>query len=332
MSKTFARHAAPFILLVALLPSGAFAHASFETAEARQNSYFKAVLRVPHGCNGEATNLVRITVPEGMIAVKPMPKAGWKLETKSGDLARTYSLHGKDVKNGVKEIVWSGGALRDEHYDEFVFQARVTDTLPAGEKVFVPVVQECANGQASWTDIPAKGQDSHALKAPAPGITILAQAPASGGHGHAHGHGQVPNQESGAEYRVGNLLIKTPWTRATPGGAKVGAGFMSITNTGSEADRLIGGSAEIAGTFELHEMKTEGTVMRMRALEKGLEIKPGETIELKPGGYHVMFLDLKKPFAEGRPVKGQLIFEKAGKIEIEYRVAPRGAAPGSSHH
>lgn len=328
-SASLRRHACAVACLLAmpLLSAEAGAHATFEKGAATQNSYEKITLRVPHGCNGEATHTVRIAIPEGMIAIKPMPKPGWKLTTASGDLARSHVLHGKEIKAGVKEIIWSGGSLADDNYDEFAFQARITDALPAGETVFIPVVQECANGKAAWTEIPAKGQDPHTLKSPAPGIRILAAGSAAGGHDHgAHAVATKPS-----EFRVGTLVVTAPWTRATPGGAKVGGGFMTITNAGPVSDRLIGGSAEIAKHFEVHEMKMEGNVMKMRALDKGLEIRPGETVELKPGGYHVMFLDLARPIKEGETLKGHLVFEKAGKIEIEYRIEARGAAGTGAH-
>lgn len=134
------------------------------------------------------------------------------------------------------------------------------------------------------------------------------------------------------DYRIGALKIDHPWSRATPGGAKVAGGFLRITNTGTEADRLIGGSAEIAKIFEVHEMKMEGNVMKMRALEKGLEIKPGETVELKPGGYHVMFIDITAPFKEGEKIKGQLVFEKAGKIDVDFNIEGRGTPGGHDAH
>ncbi len=101
-------------------------------------------------------------------------------------------------------------------------------------------------------------------------------------------------------FKAGALTIEAPWARATPGGAQVAGGFMKITNTGSEPDRLVGGTVPFAGRFEVHEMTMDGGVMKMRELSKGLEIKPGETVELKPGGYHVMFMDLKSR-PQGRP-------------------------------
>ncbi|KAF0228360.1 MAG: hypothetical protein FD175_2141 [Beijerinckiaceae bacterium] len=133
------------------------------------------------------------------------------------------------------------------------------------------------------------------------------------------------------DFKVGDLKIDHPWARATPGGAKVGGGFMKITNTGTQPDRLIGGSAEISAIFEVHEMKMEGNVMKMRALEKGLEIKPGQIVELKPGGYHVMFIDLRNPLKEGDTVKGHLVFEKAGKVDVEYKIESRASTGGTGH-
>jgi copper(I)-binding protein len=129
------------------------------------------------------------------------------------------------------------------------------------------------------------------------------------------------------DYKAGSLEIKHPWSRATPKGATVAGGYLSIVNTGSAPDRLIGGSVEGAGKFEVHEMSMDGGVMKMRPLPKGLEIKPGQTVELKPGSFHLMFIGLKQPFEQGKRVKGTLEFEKAGKINVEYAVEAIGASP-----
>jgi periplasmic copper chaperone A len=131
-------------------------------------------------------------------------------------------------------------------------------------------------------------------------------------------------------YKVGALVIVAPWTRATPGGAQVGGGYLVVTNTGAEADRLIGGSLPIATSVEVHEMSMADGVMKMRKLDKGLEIEPGQTVELKPGGYHIMFMGLREGLKQGQPVKGTLVFEKAGTVEVEYRVAPIGAQSGDA--
>jgi periplasmic copper chaperone A len=310
-------------LLSTITTGTAFAHVTLETREARAGSSYKAVLKVPHGCEGSATVKVRAEIPEGVIAVKPMPKPGWQIETVKGKYGKSYPYyHGIQLTEGVKEITWSGAKLPDEHYDEFVFAGFLAGDLKPGP-LYIPVTQGCEKGEARWTEIPAPGQDAHALKSPAPVVVILAQqaaAPAS------------------KMFKAGSLTIEAPWARATPGGAQVAGGFMKITNSGTAPDRLVGGTVPFAARFEVHEMAMDGGVMKMREV-KGLEIKPGETVELKPGGYHVMFMDLKSGLKEGETVKGELVFEKAGKVEVEFRVGPiGGGAPaggsggGHSHH
>jgi copper(I)-binding protein len=133
-------------------------------------------------------------------------------------------------------------------------------------------------------------------------------------------------------YKVGPIQIEQPWERATPKGATIGAGYMKITNTGTEPDRMVGGSVSFAGRFELHSMTMEQGVMKMREVKDGLEIKPGETVELKPGGYHVMFVDLKEPLKPGEDVTVTLKFAKAGTVEVKYPVEAMGAGgPAAAH-
>jgi periplasmic copper chaperone A len=131
---------------------------------------------------------------------------------------------------------------------------------------------------------------------------------------------------------AGGVKISAPWARATPKGAAVGAGYMTITNNGSAPDRLVGGASEVSRGVEIHEMTMDNGVMRMRPISKGLEIKLGQTVELKPGGNHVMFVGLKKPFAQGEHVKATLAFEKAGKVDVEFPVESIGAQTGGSGH
>ena len=101
------------------------------------------------------------------------------------------------------------------------------------------------------------------------------------------------------DYKVGSLAIETPWTRATPNDAKVAAGYMKIVNSGKIDDHLVGGSTTIAGKVEIHEMSMVDNVMKMRQLPGGLDLKPGQSVELKPGSYHVMFIDLKRQLKPG---------------------------------
>ncbi|RDV01931.1 copper chaperone PCu(A)C [Undibacter mobilis] len=133
-----------------------------------------------------------------------------------------------------------------------------------------------------------------------------------------------------ADFTAGSLKISQPWARATPKGAQVGGGYMTITNTGAAPDRLVGGASGVAASFEVHEMSMDGGIMKMRMLKDGLEIKPGETVALKPGGYHVMFVGLKDQLKQGDIFKGTLQFEKAGKVEIEYKIEGIAATGGGS--
>jgi periplasmic copper chaperone A len=298
--------------LAALLTAPVHAHVTLEVNEAQANSTYKAVLRVGHGCKGEATNTLRVQIPDGVIAVKPMPKPGWALTTVSGAYGRTHDYFGTPMAEG---------ALPDAHYDEFVFRARLTGDVANAGTLFFPTVQECATGAERWTEIPAKGADPHSLKSPAPDLKIVqAQHQGQGQHqGRVQHRGQA---QAVAEqtYRLGDLVITAPWARATPGGAKVAGGFLKITNNGTEVDHLTGGSVAFAGRFEVHEMAVNDGIMRMRELEKGLEVRPGQTIELKPGSFHIMFMDLKQQLKQGEVLKGTLVFARAGKLDVEFKV------------
>lgn len=130
---------------------------------------------------------------------------------------------------------------------------------------------------------------------------------------------------------VGAIKITAPWSRATPKGASVGGGYFKITNTGTTVDRLIGGTSDAAPRFEIHEMAVVDGIMKMREMPKGIEIKPGETIEFKPGGYHVMFVGLNKQLMQGGEVKGTLQFEKAGKVDVAFKIEAIGAQSGGGH-
>ncbi len=111
----------------------------------------------------------------------------------------------------------------------------------------------------------------------------------------------------------------------------MGGGYVAITNNGQDVDRLLGGTLELAGRVEIHEMRMDGGVMRMKPLPDGLEIKSGQTVRLEPGGTHMMFLDLKGPFEKDRMIKGQLRFEKAGLVDVHYKVESPGSSRGHSH-
>jgi periplasmic copper chaperone A len=133
-------------------------------------------------------------------------------------------------------------------------------------------------------------------------------------------------------YKIGALVIEAPWVRATPAGAQVAGGYLKVTNTGKDADRLVGGTLPLAASAEVHEMSMTDGIMKMRKLADGLEIKAGQSVELKPGGYHMMFMGLREGLKPGQTIKGTLVFEKAGSVEVEYRIAPIGAASAGHMH
>lgn len=133
------------------------------------------------------------------------------------------------------------------------------------------------------------------------------------------------------DYKAGTLEIQHPNSRAMLPGAPVGGGFLTIVNTGSEPDRLVSATSPAAGEVQLHEMAMENDVMKMRHLENGIEIPAGATVELKPGGLHVMFMKVKEPFKEGAKVPATLVFEKAGSVDVEFHVGPAVGKAAEGH-
>jgi periplasmic copper chaperone A len=134
-----------------------------------------------------------------------------------------------------------------------------------------------------------------------------------------------------ADYSVGPIKITDPWARATPKGASSGAGYLTITNNGTVPDRLSCASSDVSAQCQIHSMVMDNGVMKMRPVEGGLEIKPGETVTLKPGGNHLMLMDLKHPLEAGKFAIATLQLEKAGTIKVDFPILPLGApAPGAS--
>ena len=133
------------------------------------------------------------------------------------------------------------------------------------------------------------------------------------------------------DFTLGNLEIDHPASKATLPGQPVGGGFMTITNKGGEADRLLAITApDVSDDVQLHEMAIENDVMKMRQLPDGIEIPAGATVELKSGGLHVMFMRIKHPFKEGETFKATLTFEKAGAVDVDFKIG--AAKPGAAGH
>lgn len=288
----------------------AMAHVTLEQPKAAAGSTYKAVVGIGHGCGDKATTALRIQIPEGVYDVKPMPKPGWTLQTQTGPYAKPFDDNGTKITEGVRQIVWSGGALPDAWYDEFTFRAVVGTDLAPGSAVYFPTVQECDGATEQWIDVTG----AQGVANPAPALQITP------------GDADAP-----ARHNAGDIMISGQFTRATPPGAKIAGGFMTLKNDGV-ADRLVSAETPLAGRVQIHQMSMEGEVMKMRQLPDGLDLPAGESIELKPGGYHLMMMGLTQPLVQGDSVPLTLNFEKAGKIELTLPVMAINAKGGDHAH
>lgn len=203
----------------------------------------------------------------------------------------------------------AGGYFRMALRDEFGLGMK----LPSEPgTLYFPTVQECEKGESRWVEIPATGQRWGALKAPAPFVRIAESRSAA-----------IPPA----------LTIVDAWARASAGRIRSGAAYLTIANTKVEPDRLLSVATPAAARAELHATVKDGEIMRMRPVG-AIAVEPGSRIELRPGGLHLMLLDLTKPLVEGERFPLTLTFEKAGAITTEIVVRGPGATSGgaSEHH
>ena len=155
----------------ALTTESASAHVTLEGRQAPADSYYKAVLNVPHGCKESPTVRIRVRIPEGVISVKPQPKQGWKLAITRVKLAKPIDAgHGLTITETVSEVSWSGGELANEHFDEFRFTMKLPDR--PGATLYFPVVQDCRDGVHRWIEVPDRGKTAEELKEPAPALRL----------------------------------------------------------------------------------------------------------------------------------------------------------------
>ena len=144
------------------------------------------------------------------------------------------------------------------------------------------------------------------------------------------GYSLAHNDMKSPEYRIGQLKIENPYARATVPGQKAAGGFMKIENKGT-ADQLIAASSPVAGEMQLHTMTMDGNVMKMREV-KVIDVPANGSVELKPGGLHLMFMDIKSPLKAGEAVPVKLKFQKAGEVEIKVPVREISAGSGHMKH
>ena len=281
------------------------AHIVFDQPQATIGKSYIATLRVTHGCKGSPTTKVSVTIPAGFVGVKPQAKPGWRIDAVKGPYDHPYeTMHGA-LTEGVKTITWSDGDLPADFTDEFKFTGLVDKSLAPNTALYFPVVQTCAQGEQRWTDIDASAS-SHT---PAPALRLVA----ANDKGSDKGVASAP------------IAIQSPWSRATPGGAKVAAGYLTIVNTGSSDDRLVSVTSDISGRGEVHEMAVKDGVMTMRPIEGGVPVPAGQSVTLKPGSYHLMFQDLKGALKQGERFDAILTFQKAGPLKATFDVQGIGA-------
>jgi uncharacterized protein YcnI len=173
--KTAAAFTAATVGLLAMC-SPAMAHIVLQVEDAQVGAAYRAVLVVGHGCGDEATTGMRVQVPEGFYNVKPMPKAGWTIDTVTGPYQTPFINHGTEITEGVTEISWTGGSLPNAFFDEFTFRGTFGAALEEGTTFYFPVIQTCGALEDAWID----QSGDHDVEFPAPSVTL---SPAAG---HAH--------------------------------------------------------------------------------------------------------------------------------------------------
>ncbi len=296
-----------------MLAMPAFSHIALEGKSAPAGSNYKAVFQVGHGCGGTATTGLSVQIPAGFQGAKPDAKAGWTVSARLGKLAHPYESNGKPVTEDVTVVSWTAAskeaALRDAHFDEFVLRGKLPD---AAGPLWFKVLQTCDSGSLDWSEIPATGTSTKGLKSPAALLEVTGLASVA--------ELTAPGQP---------VQVTDAWVRATVPGQKGTGAFMKIT--AKEGTRLVGISSPVAGIAEVHEMKLEGDVMKMRAVP-ALDLPAGKTVEFKSGGYHVMLMDLKRPLAKDSTVPLTLVFKNAKGAEsrVELKVPVSTVAPGAS--
>lgn len=280
--------------------SAALAHVTLPPGGATVGSDYDAAFRVGHACQGaKATTGLAVRLPKGFVLSDAQARKGWKLDVKKGD------------KNADGEVRWTAetpdSALPNSERAEFVLRGKVPATPGT---LWFKVLQTCDTGVADWAEVPASGNSTAGLKSPAAKLDVVAQG-------------------------VATVDVRDGWVRQSVAGQSGTGAFMKLT--APSGTKLVGVSTPAAGNAEVHEMKMEGDVMKMRELAGGLDLPAGQTVELKPGGFHVMMTDLKGALAKGATVPMTLRFEDAKGVKTALDVtlpvgAPEGADAAAAAH
>jgi hypothetical protein len=263
-----------------------------EQSRAEAGTPYQAVLRVGHGCESAGTTSIAVRIPAGFQAAKPVPKPGWNVVLQDG--TATWTAASREA------------TLPSSQRGEFV----LAGTLPqAPGPLWFKVLQTCEQGSLDWSQVPVEGVSTAGLKTPAALVEVV----------------------SSREFAQAASLPKVEgaWVRGTVPGQQGTGAFMKLT--AREPVQLIGASTPVAGVAQVHEMRLEGDIMKMRALPR-LDLPAGQAVELKPSGYHIMLMDLKQPLAQGSVVPMTLIFRDAKGVEskLELKLPVSSQAPGAA--
>ncbi len=290
-AKSFSLSLSFSFAVLALAGPGAQAHVTLETPTAEAGAPYQAVFRVGHGCNKSPTTAITVRLPQGFVNARALPRAGWKFD--ATPTAVTWTASGKEA------------ALADGVRGEFVIAG--STTRGAGP-VWFKVLQTCEQGSLDWADIPAQGTTTAGMKTPAALLQVM----------------------DARDFALAKALPKVEgaWVRGSVPGQQGTGGFMRLT--AREPLQLVGAATPAAGSAEIHEMKMEGDVMRMRAVDK-VDLVPGTPFELKPGGYHLMLMELKQPLQKDTLVPLTLLFRNAAgaQLKMELQVPVSMQAPGA---
>jgi len=267
----------------------ACAHVSIDPPIAETGATWRGVVRVGHGCDGAPTTALDVKLPQGVTAMRVAAKPGWQ------------------VMSTPDEIVWTadrGQSLDSKQPGEFALELRVPSQAGA---VWVKALQRCQGAAMDWSQVPAQGASTEGMKTPAVLLQVMTPAQA-------------------AAWRM-RPAVEGAWVRASVPGQKATGAFMRIT--AKEPMQLVGVASPVAGVAEVHEMKMDGDVMRMRPAGT-IDLVAGRAFELTPGGYHVMLQDLKSPLEAGGSVPITLVFRNAKGEEsrVDVRAPVALTAPG----
>lgn len=165
------KHLTMLVSVLALLTIPAFAHVTANPNQGKAGTYFQTSLRISHGCEQSDTKVIRVKIPAGILTVHPQFKPGWEVELVKHKLDKPAAIgHGKTTDEVVDEVIWRGGPLPYDQYDDFGLIMKLPEKV--GQVLWFPTTQECKSGENRWVDIPKSVKEWHHADKPAPYVTL----------------------------------------------------------------------------------------------------------------------------------------------------------------